>query len=94
MSTINRFELWAIDERGTLSKPSDEGDNSEFQLSHSIKGWALIGCKEIVLFKDGQGRSGSSANSPLLYPQVPKASCNGWLRAYTIATNTHRGFTR
>jgi hypothetical protein len=51
MSTNNRFELWVIDERGTLSKPSDEGDHSEFQLPHSIKGWALIGRTEIVLFR-------------------------------------------
>ena len=51
MSDINRFELWVIDERGTLSKPSDEGGHSGFQLPHSIKGWALIGETLVVLFR-------------------------------------------
>jgi hypothetical protein len=51
MKARDSFELWVIDERGTLSKPSDEGDHSGFQLPHSIKGWALIGRTEIVLFR-------------------------------------------
>lgn len=51
MTVINRFELWVIDERGTLSKPSNEGDHSGFQLPHSIKGWALVGRTNIVLFR-------------------------------------------
>jgi hypothetical protein len=51
MTATNRFELWVIDERGILSKPSADGDHSGFQLPHSVKGWALIGCTEIVLFR-------------------------------------------
>lgn len=54
-----KFELWVADERGTLSKPSDKGDHSGFQLPHSVKGWALIGHKVIVLY-----RTDRSAPSP------------------------------
>ena len=49
-----KFELWVIDERGTLSKPSDAGDHGGFQLHHSVKGWALIGQNVIVLFRTDQ----------------------------------------
>lgn len=50
-----RFELWVIDERGTLSKPRDKGDHSGFQLPHSVKGWARIERKAIVLFRTDKG---------------------------------------
>jgi hypothetical protein len=43
--------LAVIAEEGTLSKLSDEADFAEFQLPHSIKGWAFIRHKEIVLFR-------------------------------------------
>ena len=51
MRATNRFELFVIAEQWTLSKLCHEADLSEFQLPHSIKGWALIRHKEIVLFR-------------------------------------------
>jgi hypothetical protein len=51
MRATNRFELLVIAEQWTLSKLSGEADLSEFKRPHSIKGWALIRHKEIVLFR-------------------------------------------
>jgi hypothetical protein len=54
MKPTNRFELAVIAEEWTLSKLSDEAGLAEFQLPHSIKGWAFIRRKEIVVFRTDQ----------------------------------------
>jgi hypothetical protein len=51
MRATNRFELAVIAEQWTLSQLSDEIGHSVFQLPDSIKGWALIRHKEIVVFR-------------------------------------------
>jgi hypothetical protein len=51
MKAANRFQLSVIAEKWTLSKINNEADLSEFQLPQSIKGWAFIRHKEIVLFR-------------------------------------------
>jgi hypothetical protein len=56
VTTLNRVELLVIAEKWTLSKPSDEADYSGFHLPHSIKGWALIAHKQIVLFRRIRGK--------------------------------------